>query len=129
MMDVLGFHLGIGKGLPDRLDRGFDQVADQLLELCPCEVNIKEFWAARTCRDVGEVDGGLHLLGELDLRILRGIPQPLHGDRVGPEVDPFLLPELLNQVVRDPLVKVIPSKEVIPGGCLDLEYTITEGQD
>jgi hypothetical protein len=78
--------------------------------------------------DEWESDGGLLCRGQLDLGLLGGVLEPLHGHAVLGEVLPVGVLELLDHPVDDLLVPVIPAEVRVPGGRLDLEDAISDLQ-
>ena len=59
--------------------------------------------------------------GEVDLRRLGRVLDPLHGDGALAEIDPGLLLEGLQHVVDDPVVEVDPAEEGVAAGGQHLE--------
>ena len=66
--------------------------------------------------DEGQVDGCAGHAGELDLGLLSGLFDALHGHLVAGEVDALLGLEAVQNPVHDPLVEVIAAQAVVAGG-------------
>ncbi len=81
------------------------------------------------CRDERQVHGGLLQRRQLDLRLLRGFLEPLHGHLVGTEVDTVRVLELGDEPVDDALVPVVTAEVGVPRGRLHLEDTLAEVED
>ena len=75
------------------------EVLDERLELGARELQRQVLGTRGVRRDVRQVDLGLLARGQLDLRLLRGFLQALHGERVLAHVDAALLLELGRDVV------------------------------
>src|SRR6202020_1549607 len=67
--------------------------------------------ARRIRRDVRQVDVSLLRRRQLDLRLLRGLFQALHGERVLADVNARLLQELIAQEVDDAEVEILTTQE------------------
>ena len=63
---------------------------------------------------------------QLDLRLLGGLAQPLHGHLVLGQVDAVRGLELLDQPVDDPLVPVVATEVVVAAGGLDLDDALAD---
>ena len=63
--------------------------------------------------DEGQADGGGGHAGQLDLGLLGGLFQSLHGHFVAPQVDALCLLELVGQPVDDALVEVVAAQTVV----------------
>ncbi|KFB73809.1 MAG: NAD-specific glutamate dehydrogenase [Candidatus Accumulibacter phosphatis] len=80
---------------------------------------------ARTVgRDVRKIDLGLLARGKLDLRFLRRILQALQGKNVVLQVDPGLLLELLDDVVDQALIEILPAEEGVAIRRQDFELVL-----
>ena len=75
----------------------------------------------------GDVRGG-HA-GELDLRLLSGLAQTLHGDAVAGEVHALALLELAHEVVGDRVVEVVAAETVVAGGGKNLDDAVADLED
>src|SRR3712207_9035730 len=71
--------------------------------------------------DVGRLGAG-----QLDLGLLRGLAEPLHGQLVLGQVDAVLGVEGPDQVVDDPLVPVVTAEVVVTGGGPDLDEALAD---
>ncbi len=76
--------------------------------------------------DVGQVDVRSGHAAQLDLCLLGGLAQTLHGDLVAAEVDAVALLELGNQVVGDAGVEVVAAEAVVAGGGQDLDDAVAD---
>ena len=70
LIDIGVGHAGIGEGLFARLDRLFNQVVHQLLQLCAGQFDRKMFRSGSIRRDEGKIDLRLLRGRELDFRLL-----------------------------------------------------------
>ena len=118
----------VGNLQPGVLERGAagvqrepDQVLDHGLELCPCQVDVQVLGPGGIGRDVGQVDLGLLPRGQLDLRLLGRLLEPLHRQRILADIDAAFLLELRRQVVDDALVEILAAEEGVAVGCQYLE--------
>ena len=80
-------------------------------------------------RDEGQVDGRLEPRGELYLRPLGGLRQPLQRLAIGLEVDAVVLLELAGQPVHDSPVVVVAAEMGVAIGGLDLEDPVPDIED
>ena len=112
------------------LERGagaLEQVSRDLLELGPGEGLVQEQRVLLgVLRDVGQVDRRLVGRGQLDLRLLGGLPQALHRHLVPGQVDAVAGAELVHQPVDDPLVPVVATEVVVTAGGLDLDDALAD---
>ena len=79
--------------------------------------------------DIGQVDLGGHHAGQLNLGLLSGFLQTLHGDLIIAQVDAFRLLELGNQVIHDTLVEVVAAQMGVAGGGQNLDDAVADIQD
>ena len=77
LVDFRRIEAGIGQRLLGRSNRLLQQVIDELLELRPRQLHLQVLRTALVRRDEGQVEIGLHDGGELHLRLLSGLLQPL----------------------------------------------------
>ena len=77
-------------------------------------------------RNEGKVDIRLHRAGELHLRLLRRLLDPLQGHLVLPYIDPLILLEFVGQIVDQPLVEILAPQVGVSIRGLDLENAVTE---
>src|SRR2546423_417113 len=92
------------------------QVLHQGLELGARQLDVEMLRSRGIGGDVRQVDVGLLGRGQLDLRLLGGLLQALHGERVLAHVDAGLLLELLGQEIDDAQIEVLAAEEGIPVG-------------
>src|SRR5579863_6613248 len=81
--------------------------------------------------DKGQVDFSLHGSGELDLGAFGRVAQTLqrHFVALGPQVQAFVLLELVNQPVHDALINVVAAQVGISIGGLDLDDAFAHFQN
>ena len=101
----------------------------QLVELGPGEGHVQVLGAVGVSGDIGQVDVGGGNTGELDLGLLSGLLQALHGDLVAGEVHTVGALELAHQVLHDALVEVVAAQTVVAGGGQDLDDAVVDLQD
>ena len=71
--------------------------------------------------DIGQVDVGGGDAAQLNLGLLGGLLQALHGHLVAGEVDALGLLELGHQILHDALVEVVAAQAVVAGGGQNLD--------
>ena len=105
------------------LDRGLarrhgalDELFDQRLQLGAGQLDVQVLRARRVGRDVGQVDVGLGLAGQLDLGLFSGFLQALQRENVLGQVDALFLLELGHDEVDDALVEVFAAQERVAVG-------------
>jgi hypothetical protein len=98
------------QALADRAHRPLEEVAHQLLELRPGELQREVLRARGVGGDEGEVDLRLQRRRQLALGLLRGLLQPLQRHLVLREVDPLVALELRHDPLDHPLVEVVPAE-------------------
>ena len=64
--------------------------------------------------------------GQLDLRLLRGLLEALHGDLVLGQVDAVVVLELLDHPLHDAGVPVVTTEVVVTAGGLDLDHALAD---
>ena len=79
--------------------------------------------------DERQVDFGLRGGGELDLRLLRGLLQPLQRQLVAAQIDALLLLEFVGEIVDQTHVEVFAAEEGVAVGRLHLEHAVADFQD
>ena len=118
--------------LDDLVERGagaVEQVGGDPLELGARERLVEEQRVlVRVDRDVGQVDRGRALARQLDLGLLRGLTQALHGHLVAGQVDALARLELVDEPADDPLVPVVATEVVVAVGGLDLDDALADLQ-
>ncbi|GIX66395.1 NAD-specific glutamate dehydrogenase [Babesia caballi] len=119
--EVLSADSSVLQTLFARVDRALEQVVTNLLQLRTRQLELHVLRPRHVGRDERQVDLRLRLARQLHLRRLRRLAQPLQRQLVVGQVDPLLLLELGNQVLQDPLVKVLAAQRRVPVGRLDLE--------
>ena len=92
------------------------QILDQGLELRAGQLHVQVLGARRVRRDVRQIDLGLLARGQLDLGLLGGFFQALHGQRILAHIDAAFLLELIRQVIDDAKIEVLAAQEGIAVG-------------
>ena len=114
---------GVGDHLLRRADRPLEQVRRQLEQLRARELHVE---VLRALGDERQVDLRRHRRGELDLRLLGGVVEPLERDRVLREVGAVVLLELRDEPVDDGLVEVVAAEVVVARRRLHVERPVAE---
>ena len=104
-------------------------MAGQLVELRPGQGDVQMLRAGGVGGDIGQIDVAGGHAGQLDLGLLGGLLQALHGDLVAAEVDAVGLLELGHQILHDALVEVIAAQAVVAGGGQHLDHAVVDLQD
>ena len=128
-VDVVLVEARVADRLLERTAARVEQVARELLELRAGEREVEVQRTVARRRDERQVHGGLLQRRQLDLRLLRGFLEPLHGHLVGTEVDAVRVLELGDEPVDDALVPVVTAEVGVAGGRLHLEHTLAEVED
>ena len=127
--DVVGGETGVAHGLAHRTGGPLHQGGGELVELGPGEGQIQVLGAGGVGGDIGEVNGGGGDAGELDLGLLGGLLQPLHGHFVAGEVDAVGALELSYHPVHHGLVEVVAAQMGVAGGGQHLDDAVADFQD
>ena len=106
-----------------------DEVARELVELRPRELDVEVLRPIGRCGDERQVDLGLLHGRELDLRLLRRLLQALRGHLVARKVDALGVLELRDEPLHDLVVPVVPAELGVPRGRLDLEHALCDVED
>ena len=101
----------------------------ELVELRPGEGHVQVLGAGGVGGDIGQVDVGGGDAAQLDLGLLGGLLQPLHGHLVAAQVHAVALLELAHQILHDALVEVVAAQAVVAGGGQDLDDAVADLQD
>ena len=126
MLDLRGVEPRVGERGLRRADGPLDQVGGDLTELRPGELQVEVLRALRGGGDERQVDLRRHRRGELDLRLLSGLVEPLQRHLVRGQVDALVALELGDHPVDDRLVEVVAAEVVVPVRRLDLEDAVAE---
>ncbi len=110
----------------ERLPAALHQVLGHALELAPRELHLQVQRTVGARRDERQVDRRLADLGQFDLRLLRGLLQPLERHPVVAEVDAVVVLELLDHPIDDPLVPVVAAELRVAVRRLDLEDALPD---
>ena len=102
--------LAVFEGLTDRSLEPFEDRLDQLLELRSGQLLLQVERLAPLLRDERQVQRRLDGARELDLRLLRGIAEPLHRLAVAGEIDAVLPLELRHEPLDQAVVHVHPAE-------------------
>ncbi len=97
------------------------QLRGELLELRPGELLVEVDGAVLGHRQVLQRDARARGAGQLLLRLLGGLIEPLHGDLVLGQVDTGRHLHLGEQMVDDGGVPVVAAEAVVPAGGADLD--------
>ena len=126
LVDLGGREAGVLQRRLARFNRSLNEIVDHRLELGPVELDVEVLRTVLVGRDIGQIDIGLVRARELDLGLLCCVFEALEGETILAEVDALVLVELICQVVHDPRIEVLPTKECIAIGRLDLENAIAD---
>ena len=104
-------------------------MAGELVELGAGQRHVQMLGAGGVGGDIGQVDVAGGDAGQLDLGLLGGLLQTLHGHLVAAEVDAIGALELADQILHDTLVEVIAAQTVVAGGGQHLDDAVVDLQD
>ena len=121
VVDLAERDAGVLDDLVERRLAAVQQVRGQLLELRARELLVQVQRALGAGGDVGQVDRGLGGAGQLDLGLLAGLAQPLHGHLVLGQVHAVRVLELGHQPLDDLVVPVVAAEVVVTVGGLHLD--------
>ncbi len=79
--------------------------------------------------DIRQIDVGGGHAGKLDLGLLGGFLQALHGDLVAAEIHAVCALELTDHPLHHALVKVVAAETVVAGGGKDLDHAVVDIED
>ena len=126
VLDLRGVEPRVGERRLRRADDALDQVGGDLAELRPGQLQVEVLRPLRGGGDERQVDLRRHRRGELDLRLLGGLVEPLQRHLVGGQVDALVPLELRDHPVDDRLVEVVAAEVVVAVRRLDLEDALAE---
>ena len=126
VVDVGGLEAGVLDGGVERPAARVDQVGGQLVELGPRQFQVEVLRALGRGGDEGQVDLGVLHRGQLDLGLLGGLLESLHGHLVLREVDALGVLELGHQPLDDLVVPVVTAELGVARGGLDLEDALAD---
>ena len=126
---VGGLQTGVGHGLAHGAHGGVHQMAGELVELGPGQGHVQVLGAGGVGGDIGEVDVAGGHAGQLDLGLLGGLLQALHGNLIAGQVDALGALELADQVLHDALVEVVAAQPVVAGGGQNLDDAVVDLQN
>ncbi len=129
LVQVAGGELGVPHGLADGAHGGLHQMVGQLIELGPGQGQVQMLGAGGIGGDIGQVDGGGGHAGQLDLGLLGGLLEALHGNFIAGQIHTLGLLELGHHPVHDTLVKVVAAQAVVAGGGQHLDDAVVNVQD
>ena len=104
-------------------------MAGELVELGPGQGHVQVLGAGGVGGDIGQVDVAGGNAGQLDLGLLGGLLQALHGHLVAGQVDALGALELADQILHDALVKIIAAQAVVAGGGQNLDHAVVDLQN
>ena len=126
---IRGLEAGIGHSLTDGAHGGLHQMTGKLVELSAGQGHIQVLGAGSVGGDIGQVDIAAHDAGQLDLSLLSGFLQTLHGNLIAAEVHALALLELGNQILHDALVEVVAAEAVVTGSGQHLDDAVINLQN
>ena len=126
---VRGLQTGIGHGLTHGTHGSVHQMAGELVELGAGQRHVQMLGAGGVGGDIGQVDVAGGDAGQLDLGLLGGLLQTLHGHLVAAEVDAIGALELTDQILHDTLVEVVTAQTVVAGGGQHLDDAVVDLQN
>jgi len=109
--------------------RRVKEVVAEILELRARQRDLQVLRAGLVGRDERQVDRGLHLGRQLDLRLLGRLLEALEGHRVLRDVDAFLLAELVGEEADDAVVEVVAAEVAVAVGRQHLEHAVADIED
>ena len=127
--DVVAAQAGIAHGLAHRTGSSLHQVSGELVKFGTAQSQIQVLGAGGVGGDIGQVDVGGGNAGQLDLSLLSGLLQALHGNLVAGQVDALGLLELSGHPVHHALIEVIAAQAVVTGSGQNLDDTVVDVQD
>jgi len=129
LIQIRSADLGIAQCPLKRPPAALHKVLRQLLEFGSRDTDLQVLGTGGICGDVGQVDIGLHHRGELDLRLLGCLAEPLHRLPILRQIDPLLLFELVKHPTHDALVPVISPQVRIAVSGLHLDQPLADLED
>ena len=126
MVDLAHGDAGVADRLVERRAGAVEQVLGHPLELGAGDRDVEVQRALGAGGDVGQVDVGRLRARQLDLGLLGGLAEALHGQLVLGQVDAVGGVEGLDQVVDDLLVPVVTTEVVVTGGGLHLDDAVPD---
>jgi hypothetical protein len=126
LVDVLRRLAGVLERAPTGVERAFDEIGDEGLQLGAGEREHQVLRTARVRGDKRQIDLGLERRRELALGLLRGLLQALERHAVVPEVDAVIPLELAGDPVHDALVEVVAAQVRVAVRRLDLEDPLAD---
>ncbi|EMA69746.1 putative NAD-specific glutamate dehydrogenase [Halorubrum aidingense JCM 13560] len=129
LVDVARRVIGVGECLLRRADGALDEVGSEVLERRAGDGLFEVDRTAVGRGDEGEVNRGLLLVRQLDLRLLGGVFETLERLPVLAEVDTVVVFELVGEVVDERLVPVVATEVVVPVRGDDLVDAAAEVED
>ncbi len=121
LVDLFHGNAGILERDPAGFQGAVDQIAHQLLQLCPRQRLGEVLGSTGIGSDEGQVDFRLGGRGQLVLGALGGFLQSLQSSSILAQVDLVRLLKFLRQIVDQPLVEILPTQEGIAVSRFDLE--------
>ena len=129
LVDLGRGHAGILKAVPARVLSALQEGTHELLQLGPGEGHGHVLGAGGVGGDEREVDVGGLRGGQLDLGLLRSLPEALNRELIAGEVNAGLLLERLDKVVEERGVEILAAQEGIAVRRLDLEHAAGDLED
>ena len=116
LIQIVGGQPCVLQGVSHRQRSALDEIGGQLLKSGAGQRGLQMHRAAGPVGDKRQVDVRLRGGGKLLLDLLRLLPQPLHGNAVGAQINAVLVGKALHQPVHNAGVKVIAAQMVVSAG-------------
>ena len=110
LVDLARGKFAILDRLAARLDAPVDQVLHERFEFCAGERHVEVLGTARVGGNERQIDVCLHRRRKFDLRLFRGLFEPLERHAVVAQVDAVCLLELFGDMVHDHLVEIVAAE-------------------
>ncbi len=126
LINIVRRHVRLAQSLLARSQRLLEQIFGKLFELGAGNGQVQVLRAFLRRRDEGKVHIGLHLVRKLHLGLLCGLAQALQRHCIAPQIDSFLLLELVGDKIHQTLVEVVPAKVRIAACGLHFEHAVAK---
>ncbi len=120
---------GVGQRLLARLERALDQILDELLEVGAGDRLDQMLGPVGVGGNEGQIDLGGLGRRQLDLGAFSAFLEALQREPVGAKVDPFLLLELVGEIIDDLGVEILAAEEGVAVGRLHFEHAVADLED
>ena len=129
LVDLPGGQAGVLNCLARGFHRTLQKIGRHLIEPGSGEAHLKVLGAGGVRCDERKRNRRLGHRGELDLRLLRSLSEPLERHTIILQVDPLGFAELLHHPVDNPHIPVVAAKAVVAGGGEHLEHALANVED